>query len=165
MADEFNSSARDGDGDGIVQDGTEFERPIEELLVEPEAPEEVVEEVVVEETPKAEEEDSSFVINSDSSSDSSKSKKSTPKKALAPVADGVIGSGGSDTPLPKPQKAKPVNDADAVGIYSTRNIRWENVGQVWRGYNIVSKSDSEKWLERPQIRVATPEEIAREFKS
>tara|TARA_R110000822_G_scaffold90073_5_gene208358 strand:+ start:7903 stop:8394 length:492 start_codon:yes stop_codon:yes gene_type:complete len=163
MAEEFNSSARDGDGDGIVQDGTEFERPIEELLVAPSEPEEVVEEVVVEEAPKAEEEeDSSFVINSDSSP---KPKKPTPKKALAPVADGVIGSGGSDSPMPKPQKAKPVNDADAVGIYSTRNIRWENVGQVWRGYNIVSKSDSEKWLERPQIRVATPEEIAREFKS
>lgn len=29
----FNSTARDGDGDGIVQEGTPFERPIKETRV------------------------------------------------------------------------------------------------------------------------------------
>lgn len=169
MADEFNPDARDGDGDGMVQDGTEFERPADDAVVvdEPQvAPEEVVEEAVAEEAPAAkDDEDSSFVIKSNDSKGSSKAKKKPAKPALAPVADGVIGSGGSAEVAPKPQMAKPVIDGEAVGLYSTRNIRWENVGQIWRGYNIVSKADSEKWLERPQVRVATPEEIAREFKS
>tara|TARA_R110000796_G_scaffold114619_2_gene226312 strand:- start:1923 stop:2186 length:264 start_codon:yes stop_codon:yes gene_type:complete len=32
---QFKPEAIDGDGDGFVQDGTEFERPIEELAVNP----------------------------------------------------------------------------------------------------------------------------------
>jgi len=40
----YNPDAKDGDGDGKVQDGTEFERPVEEPTPEPEpAPEPVVE--------------------------------------------------------------------------------------------------------------------------
>jgi hypothetical protein len=39
---EFNPEAIDGDGDGIVQEGTEFERPVDAPL---EAPESVVEAV------------------------------------------------------------------------------------------------------------------------
>ena len=29
IADGYNPDARDGDGDGLVQDGTEWERPID----------------------------------------------------------------------------------------------------------------------------------------
>ena len=35
MADEFNPDARDGDGDGMVQDGTKWERPGEDAAVKP----------------------------------------------------------------------------------------------------------------------------------
>jgi hypothetical protein len=35
---EFNPEAIDGDGDGLVQEGTEFERPVEEIQ-EPAVPE------------------------------------------------------------------------------------------------------------------------------
>jgi transposase len=45
MTDEFKEDARDGDGDGFVQDGTEWERPVEEVIAE----EEIVEEPVIEE--------------------------------------------------------------------------------------------------------------------
>lgn len=49
MADEFNPDAIDGDGDGLVQDGTEWERPVDEAVAEEPAAEEAkVEEPVVE---------------------------------------------------------------------------------------------------------------------
>lgn len=35
MADEFKIDAKDGDGDGFVQDGTEWERPVDEVIVTP----------------------------------------------------------------------------------------------------------------------------------
>lgn len=46
MTDEYKADAIDGDGDGIVQEGTEWERPVEEPVAEP-----VIEEPVVEEKP------------------------------------------------------------------------------------------------------------------
>ena len=48
-ATEYKADARDGDGDGLVQDGTPFERPVEATSVEVE---EVAQEIVVEEQPK-----------------------------------------------------------------------------------------------------------------
>jgi 7,8-dihydro-6-hydroxymethylpterin-pyrophosphokinase len=39
----------------------------------------------------------------------------------------------------------------------------ERVGKVLKGYNIVTKGNSKKWLERNHVRIATPEEVAREF--
>lgn len=43
MTDEYNENAIDGDGDGLVQDGTEWERPAEEPVVEPAVEEPVAE--------------------------------------------------------------------------------------------------------------------------
>jgi len=57
-------------------------------------------------------------------------------------------------------KAKPDT---TVAIYSERNVSWQDVGKVSTGYNIVSQRASEKWLTRGYIRLATPEEVAREF--
>jgi hypothetical protein len=37
------------------------------------------------------------------------------------------------------------------------------VGKVYRGYNIVTKEQADKWLTRDHIRLATPEEVAQEF--
>jgi hypothetical protein len=37
------------------------------------------------------------------------------------------------------------------------------VGKVYRGYNIVEKDAADKWLTRSHIRMATPEEVAKEF--
>jgi hypothetical protein len=50
-----------------------------------------------------------------------------------------------------------------VAIYSERNVTWQDVGKIETGYNIVSKEAAEKWLTRGYIRLATPEEVAREF--
>ena len=40
------------------------------------------------------------------------------------------------------------------------NINWNGVGQVQKGYNIVTKEASEKWLTHKAVRLATPEELA-----
>lgn len=95
---------------------------------------------------------------------SSKSANTTKEKkpALTPVADGVIGSGKADlSKKPKPQVDKPVQEK--VALFSTKNVFWEEVGSLNRGYNIVSKSKADAWLTRNHVRLATPEEVAKAF--
>ncbi len=83
------------------------------------------------------------------------------KPALAPVADGVIGSGSVTSSKKKPEA--PAKKDDTVAIHSTRNVTWGGVGKVYNGYNVVSKEAAEKWLTRSHVRLVTPEEVAREF--
>lgn len=140
---EFNPEATDGDGDGFVQDGTPFERPVEDVLVDPTAEETVeapAEDTIV--SPEPEEE----------------------APAIVPVADGVIGTGKTTKKkksAPKKGDTSPVEEK--VAVHSTRNVSWTGVGKVYRGYNIVTKSAADKWLTRDHVRLATPEEVAQEF--
>lgn len=85
--------------------------------------------------------------------------------ALAPVADGVIGSSSANRKpaAPKNPKISPKPEEEKVALFSTRNVTWSEVGKVYRGYNIVSKQAADKWLTRDHVRLATPEEVAREF--
>jgi uncharacterized Fe-S cluster protein YjdI len=55
------------------------------------------------------------------------------------------------------------NNDEKVAIYSSKNVSWHGVGKIVKGYNIVTKLASEKWLERDHVRIATPEEVARSF--
>lgn len=84
---------------------------------------------------------------------------------IAPVKNGIIG-----TDKLVPQQKKPSikvdrvkKDYDKVALFSTRNVSWEGVGSVKKGYNIVSRESAEKWLSRNHIREAAPEELAEEF--
>jgi hypothetical protein len=83
--------------------------------------------------------------------------------ALGPVGDGAIGATTAvrQTKPSKKKAATPV--VEKVAIHSTKNVTWSEVGKVYRGYNIVEKSAAEKWLTRSHVRLATPEEVAREF--
>lgn len=85
------------------------------------------------------------------------------KPGLGYVADGVMGS----TVVPKSTAKKPVaaktSKKDTVAVHSTRNVTWPGVGKVYTGYNIVTKEAADKWKTRDHIRVATPEEVAKEF--
>ena len=82
--------------------------------------------------------------------------------------DGIIGSKKAE---PGPVVAKETaakakkeqNRKTTVAIHSTKNVVWPGVGEVVRGYNIVSEQEAAKWLTRNHIRVATPEEVAEEF--
>lgn len=121
-----------------VEDSAPVEPVVEAAVEEPvvEAPVEVVEESSpVVEAPAVEE----------------------PVQALGFLNSGAIGSMAADGPK---KTIKPAHQsADKVAIYSTKNVRWEEVGSLSRGYNIVTKEQADKWLTRSHVRTATPEEV------
>jgi hypothetical protein len=84
--------------------------------------------------------------------------------AMGIVENGVIGA-TVFKPEPKKSAAKKsaAKKAETVAIYSTKNVTWNGVGKVYRGYNIVEKNAADKWLTRDHCRIATPEEVAKEF--
>jgi len=94
------------------------------------------------------------VISSDKSATS-------PNLSVTSNEENVIGSASAD----KKETVKPTaaKNKDMVAIHSTKNVSWSGVGSVSRGYNIVTKEASVKWLTRYHIRLATPEEVARDF--
>lgn len=77
--------------------------------------------------------------------------------------NGAIGTANVDRPVKKAAAPKKAKSEDTVAILSTRNVTWNGVGKVYRGYNIVSKEAAEKWLTRDHCRIATPEEVAKGF--
>lgn len=88
----------------------------------------------------------------------------TEKPALGSVADGVIGTStvkAAKKAAPKP-KAEEKRD-DVVALYSPRNLHWEGVGRLAKGFNVVSKDAAEKWLTRDGIRLADPKEVAKGY--
>jgi hypothetical protein len=106
-------------------------------------------------------EDTTIVEENNVIGSTEKITKEETKSSVANLKSGAIGSVIADKP-PKPaKKAEP--KAETVAIHSTRNVTWNEVGKVYRGYNIVSKSAADKWLTRDHTRLATPEEVAREF--
>lgn len=84
--------------------------------------------------------------------------------AIAPVADGVIGSASASiTKANKKPKAVEGKEVEKVAVYSSKNVTWTGVGKVYVGFNIVTKDQADKWLTRNHTRLATPEEVAKEF--
>jgi hypothetical protein len=103
----------------------------------------------------------------DSSTDSSVIGSSTTERkaktnkpgSVSVTNGGAIGS-SSATKANKPTKS---DGEGKVAIFSTRNVTWQGLGSVKKGYNIVSEDAAKKWSTRGHIRVATPEEVAKEF--
>lgn len=147
MADEFKSDARDGDGDGFVQDATPYERPIEELEINPLAEEES--------TPEPEATDDVIASEEPTEGES--------QPAVAPVADNVIGSATAKKTTKKKSTKKSAPKVETVALYSTRNVSWIGVGRVNVGLNLVTKDQADKWLTRDHIRAADPKEVAEEL--
>lgn len=84
------------------------------------------------------------------------------KSSLGGVANNnVIGSAGASRPAKKTETT--VSKKATVAIYSERNARWGEVGEISKGYNFVTKEQAEKWLTRKHVREATPEEVASEY--
>jgi hypothetical protein len=52
---------------------------------------------------------------------------------------------------------------DKMALYSERNLHWNGVGALVKGYNIVTKEDSVKWLTHKAVREASPKEVARHY--
>ena len=110
-------------------------------------------------------------------------KKRRPKKSNTEANEaGVIGSNSAPGRVtPEEEKPEPpVNliepteeeiakveekeaahaEPELVALWSPRNIRWGLFGTLVKGYNIVKKEDAERWLTRPGMRYATPQEVA-----
>jgi hypothetical protein len=140
------------------------EEILEELVEDaPEVPETKVEEVAEELGITATiAEDTTTVEENNVIGSTEKVTKTEPKSSVVSLKSGAIGSGSADRPVKQPKK-KPEPKEETVAIHSTRNVTWNEVGKVYRGYNIVSKSAADKWLTRDHTRLATPEEVAREF--
>lgn len=82
--------------------------------------------------------------------------------ALAPVANGAIGTGTADKPAKKVSAPKPDKEK-TVAIKSTKNVTWIGVGKVSKGINIVSEAAAAEWLTRDHVTKVEPEEVAKEF--
>ena len=84
-----------------------------------------------------------------------------PVQSLGFTKTGAIGSMAADGPS---KAVKPEADlGEKVAIHSTKSVRWEEVGSISKGYNIVTKAQAEKWLTRGHIRIASPEEVQKAF--
>jgi hypothetical protein len=85
----------------------------------------------------------------------------SPNLSVTSNEENVIGSASAEKK--EVSKPKDFREKDTVAVYSTRNVNWSGVGQVSKGYNIVTKQAADKWVTRNHIRIATPEEVARDF--
>jgi len=86
------------------------------------------------------------------------------KQALGSVGNGIFGTvtvSSDSISETKEKKEKAVKDL--VAIYSPKNIYWSGVGKILKGYNIVERHNAEKWITKPGIRIADPEEVAKEY--
>lgn len=52
---------------------------------------------------------------------------------------------------------------EKVALFSKGNIYWNGVGSLEKGYNIVTKEASVKWLTKKSVREATPAEVAKHY--
>ena len=84
-----------------------------------------------------------------------------PVQSLGFTETGAIGSMAADGPS-KTIKSD-VDLSEKVAIHSTKSVRWEEVGAISKGYNILTKAQADKWLTRSHVRIATPEEVQKAF--
>lgn len=139
---EYKADAKDGDGDGMVQDATPYERPEGTDLTEEQL-------AAIEEEGKT----ASDVI------DAKVEGGSDEVNVLAPVEDGVIGSSKTKKPAPKPTATKAASTGSTTAIHSRRNISWVGVGRIKKGYNFVDSSEADQWATLEGVRIADPSEI------
>lgn len=57
-------------------------------------------------------------------------------------------------------KEKEVDKNETVAVYSSKPLFWNGLGELTKGYNIVTKEASEKWTTHKAVRIATPSEVA-----
>jgi hypothetical protein len=56
-----------------------------------------------------------------------------------------------------------ITDTNKVALYASRNLTWNEVGKLYCGYTIVDADKAARWITHPAVRIATPEEVAKEF--
>ena len=157
----FNNEVNEAPVESIVV--PEVEAPvIQEPVVEAPMPETKVEEVAIENNIDASISEVQESTDAITTSDFGRSSSDT-VQGIGSVANGVIGVAETPRAPKKSVSSAPKKSEKTVAIHSTKNVSWSGVGKVYRGYNIVTPEQSEKWLTRSHIRLATPEEVAKEF--
>lgn len=96
-------------------------------------------------------------------------KVKVPRKSnTAANKDGVIASKAADHALFGPSKTaaaktKSNKNEVTVAVFSEKNVRWGGVGELSKGYNIVTEDAAAQWLTKNYVRKATPEEVATHY--
>lgn len=49
---------------------------------------------------------------------------------------------------------------ELVAVFAQKHLFWNGLGNLQKGYNIVTKEASEKWTTHKAVRIATPSEVA-----
>lgn len=86
--------------------------------------------------------------------------KRVPKSNTKPDEGNVTTVNSADTFKNKEFKKDTETPEGKLAIYSEKNMHWNGIGGITKGYNIVTKEAAEKWLTRKGIRQANPEEVA-----
>jgi len=81
-----------------------------------------------------------------------------PKSGSGTNDNGVVVSRRAERPVKKttetPKKPK------QIALYSAKNLRWNGVGTLVKGYNVVNEEEAAKWKTLKAVREATPDEVA-----
>lgn len=93
-------------------------------------------------------------------SDKINGEKRIPRSNSKSDESGVVTVGSADTFKNKSFRKDTQTPEGKVAIHSDKNMHWNGIGGITKGYNIVTKEAAEKWLTRKGIRQATPEEVA-----
>jgi hypothetical protein len=72
----------------------------------------------------------------------------------------VVRSAEKNYPPVKAEKKSPEINNEKVAVYTSKNLHWQGVGKLKPGYNIITKEAADKWLNRKDVREASPEEVA-----
>ena len=135
---------------------------VEEPVVEAPMPETKVEEIAAENNIQASVSEATESTDAITTSDFSRSSSDT-VQAVGSIVNGVIGVAETPRPVRKAPVISAKKSEKTVAIHSTKNVSWSGVGKVYRGYNIVTQEQADKWLTRNHTRLATPEEVAKEL--
>ncbi len=77
---------------------------------------------------------------------------------------GVITTATADNFKDKVFSSKPkIEEVEKVAIHSEKNMNWNGIGRVSKGYNIVTKEAADMWLTRKGVREVEPEEVATHY--
>jgi hypothetical protein len=86
--------------------------------------------------------------------------KRTPVSSSGSSDANVVISKPADNHLKKTKRVVGEEIVEKVAVHSEKNMRWQGVGKISAGYNIVTEEEANKWTTLKGIRMATPEEIA-----
>lgn len=56
-----------------------------------------------------------------------------------------------------------VDPTEKVAVYSERNMSWDSVGNLKKGYNFITREEAEMWTRLRGVRAAAPTEVALHF--